>query len=182
MTRPTLIVFTRAPRYGTGKRRLARRCGAGAAWRFQTRTLARLLRLCTRDHRWQTVLCHTPDRAARGPWCQGVPGFGQGRGDLGQRMGRALARFCGPVVLVGSDIPALRPAHIARAFALLRRADVVFGPAEDGGFWLVGLAHRRPCPALFQGVRWSHSQTLAECLAPLGRWRVSLTDRLADVD
>ncbi|WP_425283593.1 DUF2064 domain-containing protein [Methyloceanibacter stevinii] len=44
----------------------------------------------------------------------------------------------GPVVLVGSDIPRISRAHIAEAFRLLGNADAVFGPAQDGGYWLVG--------------------------------------------
>ena len=110
---------------------------------------------------------------------------GQGQGDLGQRMKlpfRVLPP--GPVVLVGSDIPAMRPRHIARAFRLLGRHDLVFGPASDGGFWLVGARRSRPLPrTLFAGVRWSTAQALADTLAtiPPG-YSTGLADTLDDVD
>jgi glycosyltransferase A (GT-A) superfamily protein (DUF2064 family) len=90
----------------------------------------------------------------------------------------------GPVVLVGSDIPALRAGHVAHAFRLLGRNDFVFGPAGDGGFWLVGARRRKPMPrALFAGVRWSTAQALADTLAglPSGYSR-GLADMLDDVD
>src|ERR1051325_1477302 len=108
--------------------------------------LARLLRRPGRDGRWQLRLAVTPDRARRRErlWPQSVPMEGQGGGDLGQRMRRALAACPpGPAVLIGTDIPALGPEHIAEAFRLLGNHDLVFGPAADGGFWLIG-ARRSP--------------------------------------
>lgn len=180
---PTLVLFAKAPRFGTVKTRLATRVGPIEALRFHRAQLGRLTRTLGGDRRWATVLAVSPDDA-RGPWTGGLPVVGQGRGDLGARMARCLAAAPGdgPVVLVGSDIPALRPAHVARAFALLRAHDAVFGPAEDGGFWLVGVSRRRPLPALFAGVRWSTPHALDDCLGGLGRARVALADRLADVD
>jgi glycosyltransferase A (GT-A) superfamily protein (DUF2064 family) len=99
-------------------------------------------------------------------------------------MRRALAACPpGPAVLVGSDIPALGAHHIADAFRLLGRHDVVFGPAGDGGFWLVG-ARRCPClPPLFGRVRWSGPHALADVLNNLPRRvRVGFAARLEDVD
>ena len=94
-------------------------------------------------------------------------------------MDRALARVPLPAILVGSDIPHLQPRHIAQAFRRLCGARAVFGPAEDGGFWLVGVRRRA---RLFAGpVRWSHPETLADARAQLP-FRAALADRLADVD
>jgi uncharacterized protein len=86
-------------------------------------------------------------------------------------------------VLIGTDIPALGPHHIAEAFRLLGRHDVVFGPAMDGGFWLVG-ARRSPClPPLFSAVRWSGPHALEDVLANLPRQvSVGFAARLEDVD
>jgi glycosyltransferase A (GT-A) superfamily protein (DUF2064 family) len=86
-------------------------------------------------------------------------------------------------VLIGTDIPALAPQHIAEAFRLLGRYDFVFGPAADGGFWLVG-ARRSPClPPLFGEVRWSGPHALADVLANLPRdVSVGFAARLDDVD
>ena len=108
----------------------------------------------------------------------------QGRGDLGARMARPFRHLPpGPVVIVGSDIPEVRRGHIAQAFDALRRADVVFGPARDGGYWLVGLGRRRQVPNLFRDVAWSTGRALADTRAniPPGR-AVALLEMLDDVD
>ena len=89
----------------------------------------------------------------------------------------------GPAVLVGSDIPELTPSHIAKAFAALGRADAVFGPAEDGGYWLVGLSPRARRADPFADVAWSSSSALADTGASLPRSHsVAILDRLGDVD
>jgi uncharacterized protein len=181
-----LILFVRAPAYGSGKRRLARDIGDGAALHFERLMLARLLRRLGRDKRWTIRIAVAPDRARRRKrlWPRGVPVIGQGGGDLGERMRRALAACPpGPAVLVGTDIPALGAQHIADAFRVLGRHDLVFGPARDGGFWLIG-ARRSPwLPQLFGEVRWSSPHALEDVLANLPR-RVSVgfAARLDDVD
>jgi uncharacterized protein len=174
-----LILFLRAPQLGSGKRRLARDIGDVRAVHFERTMLALLLRRLGRDRRWRLRLAVTPDRTAR-RW----RATGQGPGDLGCRMRRALASAPkGPVVLVGADLPALTAAHIAAAFRRLGGRDLVFGPAADGGFWLVGARRRKLPPELFEGVRWSSRHALADTLAALPR-RVSVgfADRLEDVD
>ena len=181
-----LVVFARAPALGTGKRRLARDIGDLAALRFERQMLARLLRRLGRDRRWHLRLAVTPDRARHRKrlWPRAIQIAGQGRGDLGERMRRALAACPpGPAVLIGTDIPALGPGHIAEAFRLLGRYEIVFGPAADGGFWLVG-ARRSSClPPLFGKVRWSGPQALEDVLANLPpHVSVGFAARLQDVD
>ena len=184
--RRTLVLFVRAPQLGTGKRRLARDIGDIAALRFERAMIALLLRRLAKDRRWRLRIAVTPDKACRGAGhcCSGVEAVAQGQGDLGIRMRRAL-ETCrpGPVVLVGADIPALDARHAAAAFHLLGSRDLVFGPAEDGGFWLVGARHPRHLPPLFERVRWSGPEALADTLAGLPRRiRVGYVDRLEDVD
>ena len=85
--------------------------------------------------------------------------------------------------MVGTDIPALGPSHIAAAFHLLGRHDVVFGPAADGGFWLVGARRSPRLPPLFGKVRWSNPHTLEDALANLPRGLgFGLAAPLEDVD
>jgi glycosyltransferase A (GT-A) superfamily protein (DUF2064 family) len=159
--RPTLILFVRIPRLGVGKRRLAREIGDVAAVRFERLMLARSLRRLARDPRWRLRLAVTPDHAARG--CPDATP--QGKGDLGERMRRALgAAGPGPRLLVGGDIPGLTATHIAAAFRLLGRHDLVFGPARDGGFWLIGCRHWAPN---FGQVRWSSAHALTDVLGNL---------------
>ena len=186
MRKPVLIVMARAPRFGAVKTRLARDVGAVTAWRFYRTTLHTTLNRLRRSQRWQTWLQVTPDQDARPvrqwPSSHGI--MGQGSGDLGVRMARGLTAFGRgtPVVLVGSDIPELTPAHIDRAFAALGRADAVLGPATDGGYWLVGFANRRPLYRPFKNVRWSTPLALNDTLATFTHRRVALVDCMRDVD
>ena len=182
----TLVLFVRAPQLGAGKRRLARDIGDVAALRFERAMIALLLRRLAKDPRWRFRIAVTPDNACRRAhaWGSGVDVVGQGQGDLGIRMRRALETCqSGPVVLVGADIPALDATNVAAAFRLLGSHDLVFGPAADGGFWLVGVRHPRRLPRLFERVRWSGPYALADTLAGLpGRIKVGYADKLEDVD
>jgi hypothetical protein len=173
--------MVKEPRLGAVKTRLARDIAPAAAVRFYRCAAANLIRRLAGDPRWRTVLAIAPDRAlAAACWPPQLTRIGQGAGDLGQRMERLLR--AGPVVLIGSDIPGMRGQHIAEAFALLRSHDAVFGPAEDGGFWLVGVNGRPHLRGLFDGVRWSSPHALRDTLDNLIGWRVGFAARLADVD
>jgi len=107
-------------------------------------------------------------------------------GDLGARM-RAAAedglRRASRVIIVGTDCPTMRQEDLREARdALTAGDDLVLGPAEDGGYWLIGLA--RCDPALFSGIAWSSSTVLAatrERLRALG-WRWSELATRWDVD
>jgi len=184
-----LVIFARAPQFGRVKRRLARDIGTAEATRFYRATLDRQLGTLSRDPRWTVWLFVTPDTETRHPaWRGAMPPQRvrpQGRGDLGQRM---LVPFRmlppGPVVLVGSDIPAMRPSHIARAFRQLDRHELVFGPASDGGFWLIGARRRRSMPlGLFAGVRWSTAHALTDARANVpAAVSAGEADTLDDID
>jgi rSAM/selenodomain-associated transferase 1 len=176
--------MAKRPVMGRVKRRLAREIGAAAALRFYRSSLSHTVRRLAADPRWQTVIALdavadgarrlSPRRAALMP---------QGDGDLGLRMQRLFARLPpGPVIVIGSDIPSIRPAHIAAAFRLLGSADAVFGPAPDGGYWLVGLKRSPRVLAPFARVRWSGPHALADTRANLKGRRVALAARLSDVD
>ncbi|MCA3245256.1 MAG: TIGR04282 family arsenosugar biosynthesis glycosyltransferase [Azospirillum sp.] len=183
MNRPTLYVFAKQARRGRAKTRLARGIGETAALAFQRACLAATLRELARGP-WRLVLCGAPDAAARSRrlWPSPVPRRGQGRGDLGARMARALAAARGPVAIVGSDIPDIRRAHVRAAFAALGGADFVFGRSRDGGYWLVGARIGARARRVFRGVRWSSAHALADSLASLGRARVAFAATLDDVD
>ena len=96
-------------------------------------------------------------------------------------MARAMAsRPMGPAIIVGSDIPDITPAHIEEAFRALGRADAVFGPAEDGGYWLVGCRRRPELPGLFDRVRWSSEHALADTIKNLRGPQALVLDRMLD--
>lgn len=177
--RDTVIVFARAPRLGAVKRRLARDIGDRAALQFHVATLTGLLRDLAGCRRFNVVLAVTPDRA-RFRLSVRVPRMPQGHGDLGKRMSEALRRHR-RVALMGCDIPDANTADIRAAFRALGRTDAVFGPACDGGYWLIALGPRRPAN-LFGASRWSTEHALADTLAHFRHHRVGFVRCLSDVD
>jgi uncharacterized protein len=179
-----LVVMAKLPVAGSVKTRLARDIGVAAATRFARATAAALLQRVGHDRRWQTILAVAPDSGAWSrAWPGGLARMPQGRGDLGARMQRIFDDpHAGPVVIVGTDVPGIRPGHISQAFRLLGRHDAVFGPASDGGYWLVGLRRRPRVPRPFANVRWSSPHALADTLANLASCKVAFVATLSDVD
>ncbi len=157
MTRPIACVFARRPEAGRTKTRLARAVGAAAAARLAQAFLDDTL-LALAPLPLMRVLAATEPFEHPGAdevWLQGD-------GELGARLERVLQRALerSPrAVALGADAVGLPTAAVLDALARLDTADVVFGPAADGGFWLLAV---RTCPAgLFDGVPWSAPTTLA---------------------
>lgn len=185
MIRRQLVVMLKEPRPGRVKTRLGREIGmVPAAWwfRHQVRRLLRRLE----DPRWDLVLAVSPDHEGLTSriWPHHLERVPQGPGNLGDRMRRVMHRRPpGPVCIIGADIPGIEQRHVARAFAALGDHDAVFGPAPDGGYWLVGLKRCAAPPAqLFRGVRWSSAHALTESTRSLGGCRIAFIDTLRDVD
>ena len=117
----------------------------------------------------------------------GVGVMPQPPGTLGERMRDTLALLLASgaraVVLIGSDVPAITPAIITAAFEILERdrGTIVLGPAEDGGYYLVGATR---VPPIFEGIDWGTAAVLGQTTAAAAARgiRVSLVDTLTDVD
>jgi uncharacterized protein len=188
MDREILVVFARAPVEGTVKTRLAAALGPAAALAAYRELGATVLR-GVREPGRRIVVCHTPaDAAGRvAEWLgRDLELEPQSEGDLGARLRAAFgARFAAGavrVVVIGTDCPTVDAAVVAEAFASLERADVVLGPARDGGYYLIGLT--RPSPTLFLDIPWSTPRVLAATLerAAAAGLRVHLLDEREDVD
>ena len=162
-----LIVFARAPVPGQAKTRLAAAIGAEAAARLHARLVERALATAIAARAGAVELHCAPD--AKHPFFTrlaaryGVTLHAQGRGDLGARMHRSLARAlrgARAAVLFGCDCPVLSARDLRRAVRdLLAGADAVFAPAADGGYALVGL--RRRAPALFSDMPWGSARVMS---------------------
>ena len=178
-----LVVFAKAPRMGRVKTRLGRDIGSVRAWGFYRQALNALLRRME-DPRWKLVLAVAPDTAIDAPvWPAHIPRFMQGTGDLGQRMQRAFDILApGPAVIIGADIPDIQTSHIAAAFRALGHHDAVFGPADDGGYWLVGQRRRPRIRQMFADVRWSGPHALADTKRNIKDARIAELDVLSDID
>ena len=116
----------------------------------------------------------------------GVAGVSAQQGaDLGERMYNALVSGLGRferVVLIGSDCPGIDRDYLVQAFAALERADIVLGPALDGGYVLIGA--RRVPPQMFSGISWGTASVFAETTDSLRRLGLDWAELtpLADID
>lgn len=182
-----LVIFAKEPRIGCVKTRLARDIGKVAAWRFYKSMVQNVPRRLAKKGAWKTWMAISPDQGSQRVFGNpNVALLDQGKGDLGQRMMRPSQTLPpGRFIVIGTDVAGIRPFHIRKAFKLLGKNDAVFGPAKDGGFWLVGLK-RHPIIAnpYSKNIRWSHPNTLQDCLDVLKirDRKVAFIDELTDID
>ncbi len=184
-----VIIFAKRPCPGRVKTRLSALLGPERACRLYEALLADTTLAVGRlaDAR-RVIACDPPEEH---PWFVSTFGdrfdfISQAPGDLGLRLcdsfNQAFARGARRVVIVGSDLPTLTDSCVAEAFHRLDTSDLVLGPADDGGYYLIGL--NRPAPELFSRIDWSTSAVLAQTLerARAGRLRVSHLAQDCDVD
>tara|TARA_B110000037_G_scaffold221695_1_gene293520 strand:- start:22970 stop:24238 length:1269 start_codon:yes stop_codon:yes gene_type:complete len=185
--------MTRLPRTGRNKTRLIPALGADGATTFHERlarhAIGRASSFCTLHPKARLTV-----RLEGGISIEGKTWLGsdeldcreQAPGDLGQRMETAANEVfdqgADRVVIIGTDCPSIDESTLAKAFDALNHSDVVFGPAADGGYYLVGL--NKPTPSIFRNIPWGGEQVLNESLAAAKKAgvRVQLLDVLSDVD
>jgi uncharacterized protein len=187
--RCTVIVMAKAPVAGFAKTRLIPALGAAAAAALAERLLQHAVDQALAARLGPVELCCTPDtghpRFARLAGLTGLVLSTQTPGDLGQRMAQAFLRRLAvgaPVLLMGTDAPALNAAMLQQAAQALATVDAVFVPAFDGGYALVGL--RRPQPTLFDNMVWSTTTVMADTRQRLGSAGLRHIElpALADID
>ncbi len=180
-----LVVFAREPLAGRVKTRLARGTGAEAAAAVYSALLEHTVDTA-RAAGIEATLSLAAAPTARWAAELDLPFEVQSGGDIGGRMAESFDRRFSTgsdrVVIIGSDNARLQPDHIRSAFAALEDLPVVFGPAEDGGYWLVG--QRLPGADLFTGVPWSSPDTLETTRERLRNLEISWheLETLPDVD
>ncbi len=182
-------VMSRRPEPGRVKTRLIPALGPEGACRVHEHLLDETLAV-VRDSQLPARLFFTGNgelpRRLAGQWAGRV--LAQSSGGLGQRMEAALMRMheqAGRVVLVGSDCPVLTPAYLHRALELLEDHDFVLGPAEDGGYVLIGSrkASFWSGSGALDGVEMGTGRALAQTRAVLERaGSLALLPRLWDLD
>jgi len=166
----TLVLMAKPPTPGLAKTRLAAHLGAGPAATVAYGLLADTLELCEAASRadggLRLVLAWSAERELfRAMTGEGWRLIEQCSGDLGDRLDGVLAEL-GPAagdltVFLGIDAPHLPVERIAAAFEALDAAEVVLGPCEDGGYYLIGVRGTWPAGALAK-VRWSSGHALAD--------------------
>jgi rSAM/selenodomain-associated transferase 1 len=188
--RSRIVVFAREPLLGKVKSRLAIEIGAQEALAVYQAMLARLGQLLTHAQiaawdLWVTSNCSHKDFVSI---CNKSNIYLQNGQDLGARMDAAIRHTLQQedvesVILIGTDCPALTERYLEQALlALESGVDVVLGPAEDGGYVLVGM--RRPIAAVFEDIPWGTDQVMHRTLETLSAKELTykLLDTLWDVD
>lgn len=188
MTVPaTVVVMAKEPVPGRVKTRLCPPYSPAEAARLAAAALADTLAVVTRAPVRRRILCLAGD-AARVPGAAAFEVIAQVDGGLDVRIAAALALADGPVLLIGMDTPQLRPDDLDLPGCLPAAAGAPavpqawLGPAEDGGWWALGLTH--PDPVLVAGVAMSRPDTGARQLERLhgAGLPVTLLRTLRDVD
>jgi rSAM/selenodomain-associated transferase 1 len=185
--RGRLLVFCKAPRPGSVKTRLIPALGAVGAAELHRELATGVLHMVQQAHLAPVQLWCAPDTTDSFFTATGLPLYCQQGEDLGARMAQAFATaLADPAVdyalLIGTDCANLDVAYLQAAFQQLQAADAVLGPAEDGGYGLIGL--RQAAPAVFRNIAWSTDTVCAATAAHLNRvyrhW--ALLPLLWDVD
>lgn len=191
--RNAIAVFARAPVCGEVKSRLAQTIGDEKATQIYAAMLRDCLQLAERaaDNGAEVLVAYTPADAfeisAHSLACfwNGAR-HRQSEGDLSARLLDCFSHLkssgAGKIIIIGSDAPDIPLEYFRAAFDALDAHDFVFGPARDGGFYLIGA--REVSSALFKGVAWSSGSTLATILGNASRGGRStlLLDCWRDVD
>lgn len=194
--RPVVAIMTKFPQAGVVKTRLAPALGCEGAAKLHRELAAhcveRMRPLQSTGEARVEVHVDGGSTAEVRAWLGRWPRFErQSEGDLGDRLravlSGAVASGASAALVVGSDCPAARATHVRAALQQLRTHDVVIGPAEDGGYWLLGVTAEsapRALAALFHDIAWGGSDVFQQTMerAKANSLRVAIADRLADVD
>ena len=189
-----LIIFAKTPLPGQVKTRIARVKGKAIAQRlaktFISNTLAKVNRVDIRRHFSEIVLWFTPSSRhpvfLRSKISQSIRYKQQVGADLGLRMHHAIRQALKThkfAVVIGTDCPSLNSNYIAESLTMLAEGnDVVFGPADDGGYVLI--ATRVVNAQLFRNIHWGGSRVLSKSLETCRRlgFRSRCLDTLVDID
>jgi rSAM/selenodomain-associated transferase 1 len=179
-----IVIFAKAPVAGRVKTRLIPALGAEGAAK-----LAREMLAATVEEALATGLavdlCGDPDAAQWHEARTGLVLIGQGEGDLGERLARAVRRTLGEgdnVLLIGADCPELDRHRLVAAAEALANHDAVIHPARDGGYALLGL--KRFDPSLFEEISWSTAAVAGQTIARIEAlgWSLHAGEILRDVD
>jgi rSAM/selenodomain-associated transferase 1 len=167
-----LAILAKAPVAGAVKTRLIPALGAESAAALQARLIGRTVETACQANIGPVTLWVTPSPPHANftalASCFPIALAEQPDGDLGARMLAACDAAAGPAVVIGTDCPALTPAHLRQAAEVLRAgSDVVVIPADDGGYVLIG--SREPQPRLFADMTWGTDTVMAETRARLAR-------------
>lgn len=183
MSKALVIVFVKNIKLGKVKTRLAKTIGNQGAFDVYSELVK------VTEHATENVSAdkriYFSDAVVDTKWKNDSKAVQQGI-DLGERMKNAFQKGFEDgyerIVLIGSDLPDITANHINKGLDVLKENEVVFGPAEDGGYYLIGLSKMNK--SVFENKPWSQTHLLEETLQELNKKQVTFTtlDTLNDID
>ena len=178
MIQPVVTLFAKYPRAGEVNTRLIPALGPDGAAALHRRLTERTLDMARASGLPLEVWFAGASREDFAAWLGDVALVEQGEGDLGAR----LARVGAPAILLGADVPDLRAGHLLAAAEAMAEVPVAIGPAQDGGYYLLGF--REPVGFLFEDMAWGTGDVLAETRRRLEERGVAyrLLETLSDCD
>lgn len=183
MSKPLVIVFVKNITLGKVKTRLAKTIGNEAAFQVYKELVA-VTEKATQNLD-ADIHIYFSESIIKTKWPKAYKAVQKGE-DLGERMKNAFMngfkKGYSHIVLIGSDLPNISSEHINSGLKSLHTHDVVFGPAEDGGYYLIGLSKMQDF--IFHDKPWSKTHLLAETLNELKEKNVSFSSlkTLNDID
>lgn len=185
MPRTALVIYTKYPDPGKVKTRLAKDIGDKLAASVHQAILSDLVSVHS-NQSYDLLLCISPpeDETRFATLFPSTTIIHQSGGDLGRRLWNTTRQLLGQydnVVIIGSDCPMIAPEDIKESAELLGNADVVLGPADDGGYYLVALKQAHD---IFEGIEWSTPQVLVQTMQRIAEKKLCSTkiDIRYDVD
>tara|TARA_B100002049_G_scaffold75268_2_gene55339 strand:+ start:1126 stop:1746 length:621 start_codon:yes stop_codon:yes gene_type:complete len=179
-----LLIFTRNPEFGKVKTRLARDIGHQAALDIYKFLLAHTAKICTPLDTEKAVY-YSEEIPNNDLWNAAVFQKKKQVGeDLGERMQNAFAEGFhlgySKIIIIGSDLYDIETKDLEQAFKVLNNHEIVIGPAEDGGYYLLGMKQLHP--KLFKNKNWGTATVLQDTINELKKSNYKLLEKRNDVD
>ncbi|UXX78796.1 TIGR04282 family arsenosugar biosynthesis glycosyltransferase [Reichenbachiella carrageenanivorans] len=181
MSDSALIIFVKNPELGKVKTRLAKTIGDELALAVYNKLIAYTQRETAQTNA-DVVVYYSSSVDEQDDW-EGVDKKVQSSGDLGEKMATAFAAELASyqkVCIIGTDCAQLTKSIVEQAFTALDTHDYVFGPANDGGYYLMGM--KTHTPELFENMEWSTERVLSASLSRIAPKSYHLLPELIDVD
>lgn len=180
----SLIVFVKKPVAGKVKTRLAKTLGDNEALKVYIRLLEKVKELIS-DLQVEICVYYSEASGPELEWGKAVKSYIQVEGDLGVRMKTAIQQtltYSEKVVLMGSDCPGISQEIIQKAFEALDHSEIVLGPTEDGGYYLIGM--KKCYQSVFENITWSTTDVLKQTVeaAEMNKISLAMLPTLRDID
>lgn len=186
MEKINLYVFSRRPEISIGKSRLKKKIGKALGSNFYHYNLKKTLRIFYKDTRINLKICVNPDNAIKN-WPRSIfsniERIPQGKGDLGKKIWNIIKQDNKSKIIIGSDILNIQSSYIVTAWKKLKNNDIVFGPSNDGGFWLIGASNIKKLNYIFHNIDWELDNTLYQIQSKLPKnLSIDFVRTLKDLD